>query len=134
MSFISTLIKILKTASSPTGSFQVSFMQNIQTDIDILNFSKASDTVSHYKITPFSLSKWNAYSIKGSLHSLISSFLCKWQIFMHIVIDGKALQETHGLSDIPQDTVLGTVLFLVTCLLTSSNGHYCWNFADYVAK
>ena len=81
--------------------------KNIQTDVAILDFSKAFDTVPHRKL----LHKLNAYGIKGSLHSWISSFLCKRQ--MRVVIDGEASQETQVLSGVPQGTVLGPLLFLV---------------------
>ena len=81
--------------------------KNIQTDIAILDFSKAFDTVPHRKL----LHKLNAYGIKGTLHSWISSFLCKRQ--MRVVIDGEFSQETQVLSGVPQGTVLGPLLFLV---------------------
>ena len=89
------------------NDFVLNAEKETQTDIAILDFSKAFDTVPHHKL----LHKLDAYGIKGSLHSWISSFLCKRQ--MRVVIDGESSQETKVISGVPQGTVLGPLLFLV---------------------
>merc|ERR1712115_104779 len=78
-----------------------------QTDVAILDFSKAFDTVPHRKL----LHKLSCYGIKGSLHSWIKSFLCGR--LMKAVIDGESSSETEVLSGVPQGTILGPLLFLV---------------------
>ena len=77
-----------------------------QTDVLILDFSKAFDTVPHERL----LLKLDAYGVQGQLHSWIRSFLCNRQ--MRVVIDGECSSKTHVVSGVPQGTVLGPLLFL----------------------
>ncbi len=79
---------------------------NCQTDIAILDFSKAFDTVPHDRL----LHKLESYGIRGSLHSWIKSFLTLRS--MKVVIDGEASSEAKVISGVPQGTVLGPLLFL----------------------
>ena len=79
---------------------------NIQTDIGILDFSKAFDTVPHQKL----LHKLENYGIRGSLHTWLSNFLTKRT--MKVVIDSTSSNECPVISGVPQGTVLGPILFL----------------------
>ena len=69
------------------------FDNNLQTDIAILDFLKAFDTVPHNKL----LHKLEAYGIRGTLYQWIKSFLC-----------------IHVVSGVPQGTVLGPFSFFAT--------------------
>ena len=82
------------------------FDQNLQTDIIILDFSKAFDTVPHDKL----LHKLENYGIRGPLLSWIRSFLCTR--LMSVVVEGETSRETTVDSGVPQGTVLGPILFL----------------------
>ena len=81
--------------------FVRNFDRSIHTDVAILDFSKAFDTVPHRKL----LHKLNAYGIRGKLHTWISSFLCNRR--MRVVVDGETSSETSVDSGVPQGTVLG---------------------------
>ena len=81
--------------------------EGFQTDVAILDFSKAFDTVPHNKL----LYKLETYGVRGNMHKWIYSFLCKR--YMKVVVDGEHSDEAKVLSGVPQGTVLGPLLFLV---------------------
>jgi len=80
--------------------------EGIQTDVIILDFSKAFDTVPHDEI----LYKLECFGITGTIHTWLKTFLTKR--FMQVVVDGEVSQKSTVDSGVPQGTVLGPLMFL----------------------
>ena len=72
------------------------------TDLMILDFSKAFDTVPHRRL----LSKMKHYGITGKTNKWIESWLCHRQ--QRVVLDGTASTDSQVLSGVPQG--LGCVI------------------------
>ena len=83
-----------------------SYDQGKQTDVAILDFSKAFDTVPHRKL----LYKLKNYGINGTIHTWLKNFLTKCS--MKVVLEGESSEEVQVESGVPQGTVLGPILFL----------------------
>ena len=80
--------------------------KNLQTDVIILDFSKAFDTVPHDRL----LHKLFSYGIRGQLHTWFTNYLKRT---MRVIVEGELSSEAEVLSGVPQGTVLGPILFLV---------------------
>ena len=78
-----------------------------QVDMQILDFSKAFDTVSHPKL----LQKINHYGIQGTTLHWISTWLTKRN--QRVLVDGEMSQPIPVSSGVPQGTVLGPLMFLL---------------------
>lgn len=78
-----------------------------QTDVLILDFSKAFDKVAHQHL----LQKLNYCGIRGDTLTWISTWLTKRK--QHVVIDGERSTEVTVASGVPQGTVLGPLMFLI---------------------
>ena len=78
-----------------------------QTDLIIMDFAKAFDKVPHRRL----LHKFDYYGIRGSTHQWISSWL--FGRSQQVVLDGQASDPVPNLSNVPQGSVLGPILFLI---------------------
>ena len=78
-----------------------------QTDLMLLDFSKAFDKVNHLKL----LLKVTNYGIKGNTLNWIKYFLISWS--RTIVLDGESSNEVPVTSEVPQGSVLCQLLFLL---------------------
>ena len=77
-----------------------------QTDVIILDFSKAFDTVPHEKL----LTKLESSVITGSIHHWLRTFLTKR--YLQVVIDGESSSSYRGFRSTPRDS-FRTPTFLV---------------------
>ena len=84
-----------------------SFDQKIQSDIAILDFSRAFDTVPHERL----LSKLGHSGMRGPIHNWIRAFLYNRR--MWVAVDGESSCKARVASGVPQGTVLGPLLFLL---------------------
>ena len=92
---VTTMDGLLKNADNST-----------QTDMLILDFSKAFDTDPHSRL----LLKLESYGIKGTTLRWIKSFLSNRH--QQVVIDSETSGPAPVMSGVPQGTVLGPILFL----------------------
>ena len=79
-----------------------------QTNVVMLDFSKAFDTVPHNKL----LHKLDHYGIRGPIHKWLTNFLTKKKKKKRVVQERVASGEATVDSGVPQGTVLGPLLFL----------------------
>ena len=78
------------------------------TDLLILDFCKAFDTVPHRRL----LGKLNHYGIGGKTNKWIESWFCHRN--QKVVLDGSSSPDSSVLSGVPHETVLlGPLMFLL---------------------
>ena len=78
-----------------------------QTDLILLDFSKAFDKVNHLKL----LHKLSCFGVKGNTLNWIQSFLIGRT--QTVVLDGESSEEVKVTSGVPQGSVLDPLLFLL---------------------
>lgn len=81
--------------------------QKSQTDMIILDFSKAFDTVPHKRL----IEKLKSYNIDETTIKWIQSWLSARS--QTVVVDGQQSRPSNVISGVPQGTVLGPLLFLL---------------------
>ena len=89
-----------------TDEFIQNFESKTQTDVVVLDFSKAFDVVPHQRL----LHKLDHYGIRGTTINWIQNFLTNRT--QKVVVDGSSSESARVRSGVPQGTVLGPLLFL----------------------
>ena len=83
----------------------------LQTDVILLDFQKAFDTVPYQRL----LSKLSSYGIQNETYSWINSWL-SWGK-QRVIVDGSASAWTPVKPGVPQRTVLGPLMFLFLLMI-----------------
>ena len=89
-----------------TDAFIQNFQSKTQTDVVVLDFSKAFDVVPHQRL----LHKLDHYGIRGTTLNWIQNFLTNRT--QKVVVDGSSSESARVRSGVPQGTLLGPLLFL----------------------
>ena len=107
-----------------TDEFIKKFEGKTQTDIVVLDFSKAFDVVPHQRL----LHKLDHYGIRGTTLNWIQNSLTDRT--KKVVVDGSSSESARVKSGVPQGTVLGLLFFTYNNDLLSTVSSQVRLFAD----
>ena len=83
--------------------------QDRQTDLILLDFTKAFDRVNHMKL----LHKLHQHGVRGNTLSWIKAFLTTCRCSQTVILEGESSSEIPVNSGVPQGSVVAPLLFLL---------------------
>ena len=110
-----------------TDEFIQNFESKTQTDVVVLDFSKAFDVVPHQRL----LHKHDHYGIRGTTLNWIQNFPTNRT--QKVAVNGSSSESANVKSGVPQATVLGPLLFWPTLMTLLPRSHHRFVFCRWLS-